>query len=111
MADTKAQKIAHLNDRFRTSQIGHGRLMITSGINANGPEYVLRVLGLITAFDGFTPDNDPYGEHDFGSVDVDGQKIFWKFDYYSPDLKSGSPDPTDESLTCRVLTIMYSHEY
>ena len=111
MADTKAQKIAHLNDRFRKHHLGRGRLMVTQGINEKGPEFVLRVLGLIAAFDDFTPDNDPHKEHDFGSVEVDSEKIFWKFDYYDPTLKWGSQDPSDENQTCRVLTIMYSHEY
>ncbi len=111
MADTKAQKIAHLNDRFRKHRLGRGRLMVTQGINEKGPEFVQRVQGLVAAFDDFTPENDPHTEHDFGSVEIDGEKIFWKVDYYDLDLKWGSEDPSDESQTCRVLTIMYSHEY
>ena len=30
----------------------------------------------------FNEDNDPYGEHDFGSLKVAGEKIFWRIDYY-----------------------------
>jgi hypothetical protein len=26
--------------------------------------------------------NDPYGEHDFGSFELAGEKFFWKIDYY-----------------------------
>jgi len=111
MADKKTQEIARLNDRFRKHQQGNGRLMVTQGINAKGPEFVMRVLRLVAAFDDFSPDNDPYKEHDFGMIEIDGEKIFWKFDYYDPDLKWGSQDPSDESKTCRVLTVMYSHEY
>lgn len=85
--------------------------MITQGINAKGPDFVCRVLELVAAFDDFSKENDPYAEHDFGMVEIDGEKIFFKFDYYDPTLQWGSEDPADESKTCRVLTIMYSHEY
>jgi len=37
-------------------------------------------------FDSFTPDNDPYGEHDFGTIDWQEEKIFWKIDYYDQAL-------------------------
>ena len=106
-----AKRIAQLNDNFRIHRLGRGRLMITQGIDAEGPEFMQRVLGLVAAFDEFTPDNDPHLEHDFGQIEFDGEKIFWKFDYYSPDLKWGSEDPSDETKTCRVLTIMLASEY
>lgn len=64
------------------------------------------------SFNAFTPDNDPYGEHDFGSIIIDGQKLLWKIDYFDrsdPDL--ASPDASDASMTERVLTIMLAGEY
>ncbi len=57
------------------------------------------------------PHNDPYGEHDFGAIDHNGQKIYWKIDYYDPDLKYGSKDPSGPVQTARVLTIMLANEY
>ena len=54
----------------------------------------------------FTPDNDPHGEHDFGSFEYAGKTIFWKVDCYDRDLNYGSPDPADENVTERVLTVM-----
>ncbi len=44
-------------------------------------------------FIAFTPDNDPHGEHDFGSFEFAGKTIFWKIDCYDRDLNYGSPDP------------------
>jgi hypothetical protein len=35
----------------------------------------------LIAFDTFTNDNDPHRERDFGSFDLDGEKLFWKIDY------------------------------
>lgn len=69
------------------------------------------LLDRVRWFDAFTPDNDPYGEHDFGSLVHAGQTIFWKFDYYDLDLQMHSPDPSNPDVTCRVLTIMLGEEY
>jgi len=44
---------------------------------------------------GITSDNDPHGEHDFGSFELAGNKFFWKIDYYDRRLKWGSEDPAD----------------
>ena len=62
-------------------------------------------------FNDFTPDNDPYGERDFGAFTHKGQRIFWKIDYYSPDLSRHSDDPAEPAQTVRVLTIMLAEEY
>ena len=49
----------------------------------------------LRSFDEFTPDNDPYGEHDFGTIDLDGDRFNFKIDYYAPDMLHGSADPAD----------------
>ena len=46
-----------------------------------GTAFIARAFAMVSHFDAFTPDNDPYGEHDFGSIDLDGEKLFWKIDY------------------------------
>lgn len=107
----RSRKIAELNDAFRTTFVG-GRVMMTRGIQ-HLPEAVRgQIMRQVTTFNAFTEDNDPYGEHDFGSVEVDGAgKIFWKIDYYDLNLEFGSEDPSDPSVTTRVLTIMLANEY
>ena len=32
----------------------------------------------VQALAAFMPDNDPYGERDFGAFDLAGQRLFWK---------------------------------
>jgi len=52
--------------------------MMTSGVQALGAEFVLKAAQAVRSFDQFSVDNDPWGEHDFGAVEVDGQQIFCK---------------------------------
>ena len=56
-------------------------------------------------------DNDPYGEHDFGRITVQGHEILFKIDYYDRDLVRHSPDPSDPAVTHRVLTVMLAEDY
>lgn len=102
-------RIAKLNDCFRRHP-GEGWL-VTSGIQAKGPIFVLCAMNAVSAFSAFTPDNDPHGEHDFGAFQISGERLFWKIDYYDKDLYFGSPDPADPAVTRRVLTIMLASEY
>ena len=98
-------KIAAINDEHRRSMEG---CTVTRGVAAMG-EDVNKIFVKVRDFTDFTEDNDPYGEHDFGSFTVSGVKIFWKIDYYDEALK-GWCDPL--SLDCtRVLTIMRADEY
>ncbi|MGA2042548.1 MAG: DUF3768 domain-containing protein [Roseiarcus sp.] len=53
----------------------------------------------------------PAREHDFGSIDRDGERIFWKINRYDAVCKHGSEDPADPSQTTRVLAIMVVEEY
>ena len=101
-------KIAALNDRARRTFM-ECRVTITAGVQALGN--VDAVLRQVQVFEAFTPDNDPYGEHDFGKITLEGTTFFWKIDYYDLDLHMHSPDPSNETVTARVLTIMLAEEY
>jgi hypothetical protein len=103
-------KIRALNDALRTLT-GEGRICFTAGIAALPPEEQARIMDRVFGFADFTPDNDPYGEHDFGSFEHAGKTIFWKIDAYDRALKFSSPDPADEAVTTRVLTVLLAEEY
>jgi len=102
--------IRSLNDKFRQSFTG-GMVMITSGTEALPDDTKLAVMKAVQSFDDFNPNNDPYGEHDFGSFDLMAEKFFWKIDCYDVDMLGHSPDATDPKITRRVLTIMKAEEY
>jgi hypothetical protein len=103
-----AAKVRALNDEFRQSLKG-GRVVATRGILAlpDLPTIVRRV----REHSDFDEGNDPHLEHDFGAFMHDDQQVFWKIDAYDLDLKFGSPDPADSSVTTRVMTIMLAEEY
>ena len=105
------QRIRELNDRFRREGLGNGSIMLTTGIQAMGGEFAVAAVKAVRAFDDFGHDNDPWGEHDFGAVEVLGEKVFFKIDYYDPTLTFGSDNPANEGCTHRVLTIMLPSEY
>jgi hypothetical protein len=70
-----------------------------------------RVLDMVRTFDKFDTDNDPHGEHDFCSFEIDGDSYFAKLDYYDLEVRFKSEDPSDPTKTTRVLTIMRADEY
>ena len=81
----------------------------TRGILALDPEMISDIFIAVQNFKDFDKDNDPYGEHDFGSFTVSGAKIFWKVDYYDENLEKWC-DPLSPDCH-RVLTIMRADEY
>ena len=105
-----AERVRQLNDAFRRSFVG-GVVVVTAGVEALPRERRGSLLGKVRAFDGFTEDNDPHGEHDFGVVDDGDVRCFWKIDYYDREMELMSPDPADPAVTTRVLTIMLADEY
>jgi hypothetical protein len=107
---TRAERIRALNDALRTTFRG-GRVLVTQGVRALPLEQNAAVLRAVQAFDGFTPENDPHGEHDFGSLEVEGHKVCFKVDCYDERMELGSEDPADPARTTRVLTIMLAEEY
>jgi len=55
---------------------------LTAGVQAMGAIAAGHVLKAVHDFDTFTEDNDPYGEHDFGIVRMEGETLNWKIDDY-----------------------------
>lgn len=108
--DERIAKIRELNDLLRVNRMG-GQLFVTHGICSLGQRVVPAMILAVIEFTDFGPDNDPYGEHDFGALEVLGHRICWKVDYWDAQMKYASPDRTDPCVTTRVLTIMLTSEY
>ena len=99
-----AERVRALNDALRTASellavlLARGQLVITRGVAGRGPAFVDRALAAVRAFDAFSADNDPYGEHDFGIFELDGVTLNWKIDLYERELvKRQSTENTSRS--------------
>ena len=107
----KYKIIAKLNDEFRqTLEVQKGKVFISHGISILPQHDQFEIITLVKTFNNFTVDNDPYGEHDFGAFDYNGEKIFWKFSYYDKEMQYGSEDPSNPKQTTRILNIMLANE-
>ncbi|EJN16305.1 Protein of unknown function (DUF3768) [Bradyrhizobium sp. YR681] len=107
---TDTIKIRSLNDSFRRTLVG-GLVLFTPGVKSLPPECQAELLELVRKFDRFTEDNDPWGEHDFGMIELNAIRHIFKIDYYDLSGRVASPDPADATVTMRVMTIMWADEY
>ena len=113
--------IATHNDAFRKlaclgetpSQPIQGRMHLTSSLAMAEDGLALEAVQAVGEFDVFEPENDPDGCHDFGAVDIRGQKVFWKIDLYEADsdFRYGAETPDNPATTIRVLTIMMASDW
>ncbi|MEM7503790.1 MAG: DUF3768 domain-containing protein [Pseudomonadota bacterium] len=110
----RQERIRALNDEFRR-RVGTGstgQYLATVGVAQLPGPTVFRLWEQVRDYSDFTPDNDPYGEHDFGAFEAgDLGRLFWKIDYYDVNREYGSEDPSDPEKTTRVLTLMRDFEY
>lgn len=106
--------IAQLNDDFRRSVLRslqpNGKVIMTQGVAELAQITRLFVIAEVIAYKQWDTGNDPYGEHDFGVVQISGvPKIYWKIDYYAD---ASMEDGTEDKINCyRVLVIMLADEY
>jgi hypothetical protein len=115
----RSRAIAELNDQCRAGTLRQAKTVFTRGCidrfcDPDDPLSLFAVqsalLAKVRAHD-CSPDEDPHGERDFGVFEHEGQKLYWKIDYYDPSLSFGSDDPSDVTQTMRVLTILLASEY
>lgn len=104
------EQIRAINDRLRRS---FQNVTVTPGILDEGEAFFLQLVQKVVTYDRWEEGNDPYGEHDFGAVCIDGTKCYWKFSYFEKgsNFMAGAETPWDETTTDRVLTIMLAADY
>lgn len=100
-------KIRKLNDQARAN----GGVVAMGDLAFEDDILQTRVIEAMRAFDAFTEENDPYGEHDMGFFDIDGERFCFKIDYYDTRTEAHSLDPANELITKRIVTVMYARDY
>ncbi|TPW26547.1 DUF3768 domain-containing protein [Pararhizobium mangrovi] len=108
--DPRRATVRKLNDGLRQTFEG-GDILMTPAVRSLPIPEMKDLLVAVQRFDAFTEENDPHGEHDFGSIEQGGATYFWKIDCYDRDRVFASPDPADPSVTARVMTVMRADEY
>lgn len=117
-----ATRIAAQNDAFRAHACGgvpyppggalRGCLLCTAAIAAEGDAFTAACRAAVGAQTAFPAEDDPDGLHDFGAVEVDGRRVWWKIDLYADEtLHWGSERPDDPARTVRVLTILFPEDW
>lgn len=87
-AAEKAKLIAEHNDRFRNTWGADftipGQIVMTRAVAALSPAWMVRLMQAIQQFSDFNEDNDPYGDHSFGAVEItvggETKTIWFKID-------------------------------
>lgn len=120
-AEPNAALIAAQNDAFRKfacldtlpDQAMPGRMHVTQSLMEAGDGFTAEAIVAVGRFETFEPENDPEGWHDFGAVEIQGEKIFWKIDLFETDsdFRYGAETPEDPATTTRVLTIMMAGDW
>ena len=111
----QAQRIQAKNDKFRKEILtdannDEGKCNITQGVHILPPDAKMAIFLAVRNYDTFNPEDDPYGEHDFGAVELPNlPKVFWKIDYYESEACDYGTE--DRLNAYRVLLIMLADEY
>lgn len=101
----RTERIRELNDRLRRQHQG-GRVVMTRGVQALPLATLARLLFSIRDHRFEIACDDA----SFGRVEVDGHSaVFW-IRCWDADLEAQSPDPSDETLTAREMTIALASE-
>ena len=103
-------RIRELNDTLRTTGVG-GETFLTDALCQMGMDFVEKACEAVREFTAFNKDNDPYKEHDFAVLRVEGKAVMFKVSYYDLDLRYLSTDPSEPRVTRRVLTIMLGEDW
>lgn len=110
MSSDATVRIRELNDAFRQSFSG-GRVVMTPTVQALPDLARAELAQRVRTFDGWTAENDPFGQHDAGEIDLAGATWLWRIDYHDAECKAGSPDWADPDQTTRVLTLMHISDW
>jgi hypothetical protein len=114
----RTRETARLNDLARTApKTVNASWLATGGVAAliaeaaAGYDRGVELAVALAGFCDFNEDGDPYGERDFGALELWGERLFWKIDYHHPERDEHAPVKWSMELTRRVVTIMLASEY
>ena len=108
--DLTTDRIRALNDELRRN-LPNGHAVMTTGSPRSAPKPSPGSSKPSRCTTIFVTPTTRMKNTTLGSFEADGAAIFFKIDYFDKDLRYHSPDPSDPSVTERVITIMLAEEY
>lgn len=111
LAMTRRKRIAHLNDRCRlgldrTAQTVITRSCLAAFGHGTAAAEAVHQLAILAAIRAIQFADDDKTERGRGQIEYEGETVYFVIDAYDVDLRYGSDDPADPSITRRVMTIM-----
>jgi hypothetical protein len=105
-SESKANKITKPNKTYTVAaKIGQERRGVALPKEEQA-EITQRIQSLAAA----TLDVEPSADLDSGSFECVGKTILWKIEFFDIQLRFSSPNPADEWVTRRVITVMLAEE-
>ena len=101
----KSVKIRALNDKFRKTMKGTDVYLSLEVASSVGDAALKHLLTSIRTYSNFIQKYDPNGDHSAGTVEVGRHRVEWSIDYWDKAEENDSPDPANEALTTRIMTI------
>lgn len=98
-------------------QTNSGIVKLSDNVSMLDADDKANLLRLFIHYDDFSIEgeephgDDPYGEHDFGVVDTNTGRYYFKIDYFDNNYEYHSPNKEFLTLTKRVLTVLEANEY
>jgi hypothetical protein len=83
-----SEQLATKNDLFRSTfkQSASDKIVMTRSVAHS--DNLEEIKSEVRKFKIFEEGDDPYGEHDFGSLDLKNTNYYWKIDYYDKNFES-----------------------
>ena len=108
----RPSRIAALNDLCRQGRDPSARIVVTATCLAAltiGDGFLDEIRAqaeLLALLHNYVPRPEDGEERSRGVLSLRGRTVWFRIDYYDPALEWGSEDPTDPTITIRVLTLM-----
>ena len=102
---SRSEKIRALNDAFRQTPKAP-YVFLSLEVAQIGETMLKELFTKLQSYSSFTPTSDPDGDRSSGAMDVGRYKIEWSIDYWDLDEEDDSPDPSNASVTIRMMNII-----
>ena len=104
---SRIEKIKALNDAFRKDP-EPSNVFISLEVVRLGEKKVEELLAKLKTYSAFTAKTDHDGDYSTGVIQLGPHKIDWGIFYMDLDEEEDSPDPSNPSVTTRILNLDFA---